>query len=43
MRGLGELWQAARDRHALKAVTLLRGRQIQKTRMAVEKSSQNGA
>lgn len=27
MRGLGELWQAARGRHALKAVTLLRGRQ----------------
>lgn len=38
-----ELWQAARDRHALKAVTLLGGRQDSEDQNGCGESSQRGA
>lgn len=41
--GHGELWQAARVRHEFEAVILLGDGGIQKTRVGVEKSSQDGA
>lgn len=41
--GHGELWQVARVKHEFEAVILLGDGGIQKTRVGVEKSSQNGA